>query len=259
MADEKPVEETKTETEPKAEQKAEPKVEPKAEKRLPKWGSQLSPQTREKYADSLDAYADKSLSDVFEEWEAGKVKMKNAIPVPTKESSKEEKQAFMKAMGIPEKPEEYTLKSELVKEDNPFLLEFKKQAHKTGLTNVQAQKQFDYVLNIAKSAADAQKETRKNLEKTFSANMTKLAGDKAEEVVNLAKKNLVRFGDKELLEAFKASNLDVNPKFIAKLAEFERTLSDTTFIPGGGKPQEPGKGEFGTSYDPKFLATYGGR
>lgn len=255
MADEKPVEEMKAE----AEQKAEPNVEHKAEKRLPKWGSQLSPQTREKYADSLDAYADKSLSDVFEEWEAGKAKMKNSIPVPTKDSSAEEKKAFLKAMGIPEKYEEYTLKSELVKEDNPFLIEFKKHAHKMGLTNEQAQKQLDYVLNIAKSADDAQKETRKNLEKTFSANMTKLAGDKAEEVVNLAKKNLARFGDKELLEAFKAANLDVNPKFLAKLAEFERTLSDATFIPGGGKPQEPGKGEFGTSYDPKFLATYGGR
>lgn len=253
MADE--IEETKAEAEPKVELKA----ETKAEKRLPKWGSQLSPQTREKYADSLDAYADKTLSDVFEEWEAGKAKMKNVIPVPTKDSSKEEKQAFMKAMGIPEKSEEYTLKSELVKEDNPFLIEFKKHAHEMGLTNKQAQKQLDYVLNIAKSADDAQKETRKNLEKTFSANMTKLAGDKAEEVVNLAKKNLARFGDKELLESFKAANLDVNPKFLSKLAEFEKVLSDTTFIPGGGKPQEPGKGEFGTSYDPRFIAMYGGK
>jgi len=244
----------------KLEQKDETKPEQKSEKRSPKWASQLSPQIRDKYADSLDAYADKTLNDVFEELETHKAQLSKAIPIPAKDASDEEKKAFLKAMGIPEKPEDYTLKADKLEENNTFLVEFKKHAHAMGLNNTQAQKQLDYVLGIAQAAEEAQKEARANLEKTFAANMTKLAGDKAEEVVNLAKKHLMRYAeDKEILEAFKAANLDVNPRFLNRIAQFEKTLSDTTFIPGGSKPQTDKKGEFGANYDQRFMDMYGGK
>lgn len=218
--------------------------------KLAKFASQFSPEIREKYKDELSGdYAEKHLNDVWTELMETKGKMKRAIIVPDPENpDPDELKTFMKQLGIPESPDGYELKAEGV--DQKVLDKFAGEALKMGLTKGQAKKVVKSFTGLVQEGLGEIKGKMKTAEQTFPARMTKELGTEkdANEAVNLAKKFLIRFGDKGTIKTVAESGLLYNTKFMAKAAEFEKSLGDEKFIDGkgpggsgaGGKKSEKG-------------------
>lgn len=238
--------------------------------KMAKFGSQLSPEIREKYKDQLSGdYAEKHLNDVWEELMSSKSKLNRAVIIPDPESPDDgEVKQFFQKMGIPEKPDGYELNAEVIKDDK-FIKQFKEQAHKMGLTQTQAKKQLAMMENLAKAgnktlenAKTSQAEAMKKAEQTFPARLTQaLDGNEqaAEEVTNLATKFHVRMGNKELIEKIRDKGLLYDTEYMKFSAKMEKLAGDDDFIEGdpGKTKQQSGGGAFGKNYSPQFAKVYG--
>lgn len=204
--------------------------------KLAKFASQLSPEIREQYQKELsEDYADKHLNDVWSELMEAKGKMSRSVVFPDPENpDPEELKAFMQKMGIPEKPEGYELKADGV--DPKVLEQFSGEALKMGLTKSQAQKVVQTLTGMVKQGSSQIQEKLKAAEQSFPERMAEAAGGEkaAESAINLAKKFLIRIGDKNTMQTIRDSGLLYNPAFMKKAAEFEKALGDSPFVDGQG-------------------------
>lgn len=241
------------------------------EPKLPKFGSQLSPEIREKHKKELGEYADKSLNEVWGDLIETRGKLSRAIVIPDpkdkdQEKFKAEAKAFHERMGIPETPDGYELKADAKILDKNFLSGFRKDAFEMGLTKTQAQKSLAKYEALAKQGMENIKATRKTAEDNLAPALRKALNNDDAEVeknINLAKKHLVRYGDKRVLNQMADSTLMYNPEFILKAAEIERLLADTKFVDGDGPNRSPvgaeKRGVFGKNYSKEFKDTHGGK
>jgi len=245
--------------------------------RMPKFGSQLSPELREKYKKELHEYADKSLNDVWTDLVDSQTKLSRALIIPDKDGDPErfkaDTKAFMAKMGIPETPDGYELKyDKKILADEAFIKSYRENALKRGLTKTQAQAGLADLEALAKQGLEAIKRSRDDAEKGLVPNLRKalvVNGDEkkaekdADAVMNLAKKNLVRFGARsgDTLQKLADSGLMFDHNFIMELAEHERAMADAKFI-DGNKPDDKsavsnGGGIYVKNYSKKFTEQYG--
>jgi len=196
----------------------------------------------------------------------GKLSRAIVLPDPKSETFDADKKEFFKKMGIPENPDGYDLKvDKILEKDKAFMDNFRLNALKSGLTKTQAQGQLDQLALLAKQGMNNVQESRKKAEDGLIPGLKKaMNGDEAEieKTMNLAKKHLVRYGNKDLMQKIADSMLLYDPAFIMKAADIERALADEKFIDGKGPDRSTvgaKKGAFGTSYSNEFNATYGGK
>jgi hypothetical protein len=228
--------------------------------------SQMSPEVREKLKERLTNYP--KINDLAQAVVDQEDKLSRAVIVPNAENpDAEELKAFKKAMGLPEKAEEYEIKLEGIEGGEEVAGLLRKAAFNMGLTKTQAKKFGDVVLKLATAGKTKQAGDQKEAAESFEPQLLeKLGGDeeKKAEVLNLFKRFLIkRVADNEIVKALTDARLIHNPGFAMKMAEIERHFSDEPFVQG--RPQGAGaagtqqQGQFGGNYSPEFQQQFGGK
>lgn len=238
------------------------------EEEVPTYFSQLSKDRAEKYKGSLSKY--KSLNEVADALSSLTENTKNSIKIPTKDSSKEDKIAFVKALGIPTSKDEY--KIDIPKEYDDETGQALKdsiidKALKSGMTNKQAQLTFNEILTydglIKKNIADKIKSDTENLMSRLDAEYAKSYQVKSErtEAINGDAKRVNSFlKETGLANEFKDSNLLTNPKVIMAIAGYMKKISSGS---NGVDPSKTGTGsdtkKSGLTMSDQFNKMYGGK
>jgi len=227
--------------------------------------SQLSPEVRESLAERLGKYP--KLNDLAQAVVSQEDRLSRSVIVPNMENpDPEELKAFKKAMGLPEKAEDYEIKLEGMEGGEEIAGLLGKAAFNMGLTKTQGKKFGDVVFKLATAGKAKQAEQQKQAVEQFEPKLLeKLDKDeeKKTEVLNLFKRFLIkRVGDTDLIKQFADAGLIYNPAFVMKAADIERNFSDEPFVEGrpqgGGTPGEQPQGQFG-NYSPKFQEQFGGK
>ena len=128
-----------------------PPADPKPQEppALPKYSSQLSPEIREKYKESLEKMGkDTSLNDTFSELMETRGKLERAILLPEKDNPEDIKR-FMQDMGIPESPDGYKIDEKVLGAEATKLMT--QQALKAGMTTKQAQAMHGFIVALVKN------------------------------------------------------------------------------------------------------------
>lgn len=147
------------------------------------------------------------------------------IPVPGKHTTEEEWKAIFQKLGVPEKPEDYTVKfKEGFSVDEKFSKEFQQHAHKLGILPKQAQALADWFSDINMgSEQSVQAELKKQFE-TGVANLKKDWGNAFDLNVARANKALAELGGEEIVNHFLKRGYGGDEKVIRFLAKVGETL-----------------------------------
>lgn len=148
------------------------------------------------------------------------------VRLPGEDATDEDWDSFFNSIGRPESPDKYDLKTDIkvegfdMKEEASIVSEI---AHKSGLSNVQAQKLFDNYSNYIKENAPQSRSNEEILSEAF--------GDKAEEKFKLAKRvsDTLGLGDK-LDEA----GLSKEPLVLQLLADVGSRMKESSLIDARG-------------------------
>jgi hypothetical protein len=226
------------------------------------WLSQLSQEAREKYKGALEGLKGKKLSEVMEDYFSAKGALNRAIVLPGGNAGAEEIKAFLQKMDIPETPEGYGLKGELLAagEDAAALAkEIAGRFASLGLTRKQGAGVYAELTALVKSGQAAAAESRKEMEDGFEARLEEEAGTprKAKEDLAAYKRFLVSLKNKALVKDIIDSGIAYNPRFVRAMAAYYReTSAEPPFIPGqAGGPGEAKAGMF--TYSDEMKKRYG--
>jgi hypothetical protein len=228
------------------------------------WISQLPDETRQKHKDRLTELKGKRLSDVLDEFFTAKQTLNRAVVFPQKGSAPEEVQKFLKVMGIPQKPEEYGLKPEILgpgEEVKTFVQNLAARMHRNGLTRKQGAQMFAEIASMVKAGISQQEAARKTMIESFDSRVEEFLGKdsaKAEDTRNYFKRFLVSLKDRKLVKDMDESGILYNPRFVAALAGYHKeNTSEPPLVAGGRGGAESGRGTLAKSDD--FIERYGGR
>lgn len=239
-----------------------------AEAEAPKvqgWITQLPKELRE----NPHLVKHQKMGDMLQDYLSLAEKAPRALYVPGKDSSDEERDAFLKKMGIPKDAAEYKLDEKALEglgEDHAKALldEVRKTAKGAGLTKTQATKVFGLLAGLAKGAADGQKAAEKQARESFDSRLVEAyQGDETK--AQAAKNRLVSFmskrvGNQELVKDMAAKGILYDPRYVQLFAAIEERMGDAPFIAGqaGQVPKAPKPGTQG-HYSPQFEAEFGKR
>lgn len=219
--------------------------EPSAAKGEPEgkgWYAILPKDYQEKYADELRGFA--KPKDLFDAYLANSEKLKGAVVKPGENATDEERRAYLKALGVPDK---YSL-PELGKEDAGYLGDvegfnkwFEDAAAKTDMTQAQCEAFYNlYVSANVQRAKDAEA-ARARLEQEQADELNREWGDRAKENFELSKRAFARYATPEFVRFVEGNRLGTNPEFIRVFYEIAQRISGdrgTDRTPGTGKEEE---------------------
>ncbi len=155
-------------------QTEEAKTETKeAKPESPAWMSQLPKEMRESMTE-LNGF--KTIADLANDWKKSKDSEKNALHIPTKESTPEQMKEFFTRLGVPEAPTDYNLSDFDVDADairkNKEL--FMSAAHKSALTKRQAQNLWMHEVAMYKAVSQLRAEAEQKHRDAFEPQYDKL-------------------------------------------------------------------------------------
>jgi len=209
------------------------------------WYAILPKDYQEKYAEQLKGFA--KPKDLFDAYLSGQEKLKGAIVKPGENATDEERKAYLKALGVPDK---YSL-PKVGDEDKGYLGDvdgfnkwFEETAAKVDMTQEQAEAFYNlYVSANVQRAKDAA-EARAKLEQEQADELNKEWGDKAKENFELSKRAFARYATPEFVKFVDANKLGTDPNFIRVFYEISQRISGDrgTDRTPGGTPAEERKG-----------------
>ena len=188
----------------------------------------------------------KSALEIKTEHDALKAKMENAIVKPGENATDEEKAAYLKSLGVPDKPEEYELpKSDGVEHDEKMVEWAKNTFHQAGLNKDQAavisQAWDGFVQGLEQSIQEHETQVLTDTETKLKEEW-KSDYDKNFE---LSKRAFTKFAGADLAE------FNVHPVLVRAFFEVGKAMGEDT-SPPGTPPGEPPPG-IGMNYNmPKF-------
>jgi hypothetical protein len=155
------------------------------------------------------------------------------VILPTEKSSPEEWNNYYKAIGRPDKPEEYELNNDGVAVDENLLKTMLPVFHELGLNKKQAQTLNSKWNEVQKGALEA-------AEKAIESQREKTTGEFKKEWGNNFDANLKKadaagnrvFGA-EFMAALKNANLHVNPSVIKGLFKLSEVIGEHSFVDSG--------------------------
>lgn len=218
------------------------------------WTAILPKEYREKYAEQLKGFA--KPKDLFDAYIANSDKLKGAIFRPGENATDEEKKAYLKALGVPDK---YTLPT-LTEEQKGYLGDvesfekfFTEAAAKTDMTQAQAEAFYNlYVGANVQRAKEAQAKEAQILQERADT-LNKEWGDAAKGNFELARRAFTKYATKEFAEYCEKQGLGTNPDFIRVFYEIAKRVSgDPGTERTPGNIQEERKGLHYDSLNERF-------
>lgn len=222
---------------------------------VPGWVAQLpDPMKAEKSFTSFKTLGDFAGDYMAKgkELETLKDQVANSIPKLTENATDEQKTAYFKALGVPEKPTEYEFPKTDGADHDPKMIEWaQKTFHDAHLSKEQGAligKAWNgFVAEMVKAQTDADTKGRQEAEATLKKEL----GDKYAETVELTARLLKETATPEELKFLQDSKLGNHPalvRLIAKLAA--KTGEDST---GKGNPARGAAPSIGMNYTmPQF-------
>ena len=158
------------------------------------------------------------------------------LKIPEKPDDAEGWGAVHKALGRPDKAEEYqiALGETATEADKQFVEGFREVAHKAGYTQPQIAAAVEYLNGVTIKAAEAAEAAQKAAAEQTAAALKKEWGDKFPVYQKEIGKLVLDNGGQELLDELNASGLGNSPslsKFLAKLVD---RMAEPGAAPGGG-------------------------
>jgi hypothetical protein len=225
------------------------------------WASQVNKDVRDKHHEKLLALKEKQLGDVIDDYFTSKNSLIRAIIPPGENPSPEERKAFLKRMGIPETPEGYGLKPELIEdEDGSFTKNLAQRLHRMGLTRKQGAQVFSEYSALMKAGKNRLEQINQDYAATFEPRLTEYLGGeaKAKDTTEWFKRFVVSMKDKDLAKELADSGIMYSPRFVAAIATYHRA---NTQDPPLGMGSSSGKQERTARLQKSesFEAVYGKR
>lgn len=187
----------------------------------------------------------KSALEIKTEYDSLKTKMGNAIVKPGDKATEEEKQAFYKALGRPDKPEEYEFPKGAEVEHDPKMVEWaQKTFHSANLSKDQAkimsQAWDGFIHGMARAQAEAAQKEIENglssLKTEYGAEFDKNMAIKDRALKAFLDPEFAAFLEKATIDGVKAGN---HPALIKAFVEIGKKMLDDSSEPGsqpaGGK------------------------
>lgn len=190
------------------------------------WRTNLSPELKEH--PSLATY--KSVDDMAKSHiNAQKLIGKKGIIPPGKDAKPEEIDAFHKALGRPDKPEDYKLSEvqapEGMTEDANLKSGFLATAHAKGMTNEQADAIYSWYNKQVEGAIAQHVEKNKVMKETTEAELRTEYGKAYDQNLDIAKKFIHKFGDEKAMQALE-EGLGNDPRLIRMLVKAGKSFSE---------------------------------
>ena len=214
-----------------------------------KYESQLNPKYQKddfRDIDTLDR-----LYEGYRRLEAENLAKKDAIAIPTAESSDEEIRAFFRQIGMPEKEEDYKCIAGNLPElmAAPMIRNFQGAAYSCGLTKGQAERMWGNMAATVEAFINVQNAKAEKLKENFDERYSDLLKDTIPDAtrrkarIEEEKNSLRAFAEATgIQEYLDRTGLSINPEFTHKVAEWYSHLKPASIFPErqGQKTPDPG-------------------
>lgn len=183
----------------------------------------------------------KSAFEIAQDRDGLKQKLENTIPKLSDKSTDDERAAYYKAIGRPDKADDYAITiPEGVPKDEASVEWFKKTSHKLGLSKQQGEA-------LAAGYFEMMKGNLTTIENAYKARqaetVNKLKGEwggKFEENMDLAKKTAQKIGGEEVIAYLDSTGLGNEPVIVKFMHKLGTMLSEAAFVkPGTPPPDKP--------------------
>ena len=158
------------------------------------------------------------------------------VKIPGDDATEEELNAYRAAVGVPESPAKYDLKTGRlpagVTVDEETTAEYKKLAHGMGLTPKQAQALFEFDIKRQGEDYQAYLNLRKESAQEAMNELKKTYGEKYEEKLSHALRIVAKLGGDELKSELEASGLGNNKQLINFMIKVSENYSEDGIIVG---------------------------
>ena len=233
---------------------ATPSAEGAATKELPAWMSQLP----------VDLKTDESIAKFPNVWDLAKSykelsgKLSKAVVPPGDTATEEEKASYRKAIGVPEKPEDYKLEPATLPEgltvDEAMQKAFLKVCHDNDIVPAKANaiNQW-YMKAIGEQIVDAQKVVKTTKAEAESA-IDKKYGLDRDAAKGYMERAFARYATPSLAEKYIKTGLDNDPETIEMFINIGRDMGDHVFV-DGSRGEHLESGVVGQRTDEQIAAT----
>ena len=218
------------------------------------WYAILPKDYQEKYADQLKGFA--KPKDLFDAYLANNEKLKGAIVKPGENATEDERKAYLKALGVPDK---YSL-PKLGEEDKGYLGDvdsfnkwFEESAAKVDMTQEQAEAFYNLYVGANVQRAKDAAAARAKLEQEQADELNREWGDRAKENFELSKRAFAKYATPEFVKFVEGNRLGTDPNFIRVFYEISQRISGdrgTEHTPG--KPAEEERKGLKYNLDDRF-------
>ena len=184
----------------------------------------------------------KSALEIKTEHDSLKTKLEGAIFKPDDKATPEQREAYLRALGKPEKPTEYAFpKMEGIERDPKFVEWAQNTFHKIGLPKEmgkQVAAQFDaFTLELAKANKAAVEKARTDAETALKAELK----DGYPAAVELTKRFLTKYAKPEDTAFLDESGMGNHPALIRMIVNFAKLTGEDVSIQGSGPKGTPTK------------------
>lgn len=218
-----------------------------AKPQRPAWMAQLPKDLQED--DTLTRF--KTIGEIGKAYRELEGKIGNSIPIPGKDATAEELDAYFKKIGRPDSPESYNLsKLELpegLKYDDALAENFRKRAHNLGLTQEQADKLYGWQIE---TTVQAYKDRQADMRNTAQESMKKLRevyGSKTNEEMARTTQAMKKYADAidpNLIKDIENSGLGNSVSFIRLMNTFAHHTAEDSFTGEGSGKDDTNPGMF---------------
>ena len=201
---------------------------------------------------------ERGIPDIVKSYAELEKKAGQAIVVPNEKATEEEKAAYRKAIGVPEKPEDYKLEPATLPEgltvDEAMQKQFLQIVHAAGLNpnQVNAINQW-YMKTIGEQIVDAQKVVKTTRAEAEAA-ITKKYGLDRDAAKGYMERAFARYATPSLAEKYIKTGLDNDPETIEMFINIGRDMGDHVFV-DGSRGEHLESGVVGQRTDEQIAAT----
>ncbi|KKL05517.1 hypothetical protein LCGC14_2605240 [marine sediment metagenome] len=183
-------------------------------------------------------------------------KLSQAVSVPNEQATEEEKARYRKAIGVPEKSEDYKLGEVKLPEDltidEAMQKGFLETAHSLNLSGVQADKLYQwYMASMGKQIVDArlivkttEDQARSIVQKDLGAGYTEAEGHMT--------RLFAQFGTPEVAKLYRISGIGNHPEVIKMHMKMGKAIGDHKFV-DGSRGEQTGAGVVGQRTDAQIA------
>lgn len=197
-----------------------------------------------------EAFQNKEVKDVAQEYLSLKEKIEKSIPVITENSDEKEIKEFKEKLGIPDSADDYKLPDvelpEGMEKDEDFESRFKNEAIEANLTKAQFEKLFkfanEYMGSKYTETINERKKNHEDAEKTLKKDWGNSYGNNLKKAQNIIKK----YADDEEIKEINKTGIGNNPVFIKLFHKIAQDVSEDKFVQGesSGTEEKPTRSVF---------------